>query len=265
MYEDSSIELETFAPGSRVLCIASAGCTAFDLAARGDDVTAVDVNPAQIEYVRRRLDGGQRQLGSVDRGLDRLRRFGPILGWRRSELERFCNLERPTEQLAVWRRHLDTRRFRLALRVAFMPAWLRRWYAAPFLDVLPPRFDRVLRLRFERGFGLHSNSRNPHVASLFLGRPRETTPNPLTLAVADAAEFLEQCPAGSFDGFSLSNILDGAGEAYGLRLFAAVRRAAKPRAVSILRSFREPADEEERRRAAGERALIWGSVRVEQL
>src|SRR5687768_12321771 len=52
MYEDSAVELGAFEPGGRVFCIASAGCTAFDLAGRGDDVTAVDINPAQVEYVR---------------------------------------------------------------------------------------------------------------------------------------------------------------------------------------------------------------------
>ena len=82
---------------------------------------------------------------------------------------------------------------------------------------------------------------------------------------ADAAEFFEGCPPRSFDGFTLSNILDGADEAYGARLLAAVRRAAAPGAVAILRSFREPADDDEARRAAADRALIWGSIRVEYL
>lgn len=265
MYEDSSLELEAFAPGSRVFCIASAGCTAFDLAARGDDVTAVDVNPAQIEYVRRRLEGGPLERGSVDRGLDRLRRLAPTLGWRRGLVERFCALERPDEQLDFWRRHLETRRFRVALRASFSSAWLRRSYASPFLSVVPPRFDRVLRRRFERGFGRHPNSCNPYATALLLGRPRDVTPAPITLRVADAAEFLEQCPPRSFEAFSLSNILDGADETYAARLFAAVRRAAAPGALGVLRSFREPVDELQGRRAADDRALIWGSVAVEQL
>jgi Protein of unknown function (DUF3419) len=264
MYEDSSIELAAFATGSKVFCIASAGCTSFDLAARGDDVTAVDVNPAQIEYVRRRLDGGQRERGSVDLGLDRLRRFAPLLGWRQASIERFCGLAQPDEQLAFWRGYLDTNRFRLALRAAFHPAVLRRWYAPPFLAVLPPRFDHVLRRRFERGFGRHPNAGNPHVAALLLGRPREVEPTPITLHVADAAEFLEQCPPASFDAFSLSNILDGADDAYESRLFAAVRRASAPGAVAIIRSFREPAADEEARAAADDRALFWGSLRVER-
>jgi hypothetical protein len=265
MYEDSSVELKVFAPGSRVFCIASAGCTAFDLAARGDEVTAVDINPAQVDYVRRRLEGGPLDRGSIDRGLDRLRRAAPALGWRRAVLEHFCSLERPKAQLELWRSNLDTRRFRLALAVAFNPRWPMRSYATPFVVVLPPRFDLILRRRLERGFGRHANARNPHAARLLLGRPRETAPAPLTLATADAAEFLEGCPPRSFDGFSLSNILDGAEEAYGARLFAAVRRAAAPGAVAILRSLGEPADEDEDERAAEDRALIWGSVRIERL
>src|SRR5690348_12983972 len=42
MHEDWSIEASLFPPGSRVLCIASAGCTALALADRGNIVTAVD-------------------------------------------------------------------------------------------------------------------------------------------------------------------------------------------------------------------------------
>ena len=265
MYEDSAVELGAFASGSRVFCIASAGCTAFDLAARGDDVTAVDVNPAQVEYVRRRLEGGSLERGSIDRGLDRLRRAAPALGWRRPLLERFCSLEHLEAQLELWRKKLNTRRFRLALAVALNPSWLRRTYATPFVAVLPRRFDLVLRRRLERGFGRHANAQNPYAAGLLLGRPRETTPAPLTLVTADAAELLESCSPGSFDGFSLSNILDGADEAYGARLYAAVRRAAAPGALAILRSFREPEDENEDERAAEDRALIWGSIRVERL
>lgn len=47
MHEDPALELALFPPRSRVVCIASAGCTAFALAAAGHEVTAVDVNPAR--------------------------------------------------------------------------------------------------------------------------------------------------------------------------------------------------------------------------
>jgi S-adenosylmethionine:diacylglycerol 3-amino-3-carboxypropyl transferase len=265
MYEDSAVELEAFQPGGRVFCIASAGCTAFTLAARGDDVTAVDVNPVQIDYVRARLRGEPARQGKVDRGLGRLRRLAPLLGWRRARVEGFCALADPDAQLAFWRRHLDTQRFRLALAAGFSPARLRRTYASPFLRVLPPRFDRVLRRRFERGFARHPNATNPYAAWLLLGRPKETAAADVQLETADAAEFLERCPLGSFDAFSLSNILDGADEAYGERLFAAMRRAARPGAPFVLRSFREPADANEAEHAARDRSLLWGAIRIEQL
>jgi S-adenosylmethionine:diacylglycerol 3-amino-3-carboxypropyl transferase len=265
MYEDSAVELEAFEPGGRVFCIASAGCTAFDLAARGDDVTAVDVNPAQVEYVRRRAAGEPPQSGKVDRWLGRLRRLAPALGWSRDALEHFCSLAEPEAQLDFWRRRLDTRRLRIALAAAFSPLRLRSVYAAPFVAALPDRFDRALRLRFERGFGRHPNASNPHAAALLLGRPRLTTPAALRLRTADAAEFLERCPRGSFDAFSLSNVLDGAGDRYAQQLFAAVHRAAAPGAVAIVRSLGEPANEHQARRAADDRALIWGSITVEHL
>src|SRR5918994_5999157 len=260
MYEDSAVELRAFQPGGRVFCIASAGCTAFDLAARGDDVTAVDVNPAQVEYVRARARGEPLKKGKVDRGLDRMRRLTPALGWSRDALERFCGLAEPEAQLDFWRRRLDTRRLRIALAAVFSPRRLRSVYAAPFVAVLPERFDRVLRLRFERGFVRHPNASNPHAAALLLGRPRPTTPAAITLATADAAEFLERCRRSSFDAFSLSNILDGADDRFAKRLFAAVRRAAAPGAVIVLRSLAEAQSEEEARPAAHGRSLIWGSV-----
>jgi S-adenosylmethionine:diacylglycerol 3-amino-3-carboxypropyl transferase len=265
MYEDSAVELAAFEPGGRVFCISSAGCTSFDLAARGDEVTAVDVNPAQIAYVRRRLAGGAMERGWIDRRFDRMRQIAPALGWKRAALERFCGLDRTGEQLEFWRRRLDTRRLRFALAAAFDPRLLRRAYDLPFVDVLPARFDRIVRRRLERGFARHTNAGNPFVSALLLGRPREATPAPIALETADATEYLETCPPRRFDGITLSNILDGADPEYGARLFDAVRRAAAPGAVVILRSLREPADDEEARRAAEDRSFIWGSIRVERL
>ena len=96
-------------------------------------------------------------------------------------------------------------------------------------------------------------------------RGRRHRPRSAPVVTADAAGFLEGCPPRSFDGLTLSNILDGADEAYGERLFEAVRRAAAPGAVAILRSFGEPMDDDEAVHAADDRALIWGSVRMERL
>src|SRR5919197_3079450 len=67
MYEDPAIELAAFPPGGRIFTIASAGCTAFALACRGESVTAVDLNAAQIAYVRARLAGSPPRRGLIDR------------------------------------------------------------------------------------------------------------------------------------------------------------------------------------------------------
>jgi Protein of unknown function (DUF3419) len=262
MYEDCSLELALFEPGSRVFCIASAGCTALALTARGDDVMAVDLNPAQVAYVEARAKGAPVREGRAEQGFKRLRRLGAIVGWSRPTLEAFCALDDPGDQLRFWRDRLDTRRFRAALAALLRPFVLRRAFARPFVEVIPSRFDRVLHARLERGFGRHANRGNPYAAQLLLGRHRAVPASTLTVAHADAAKFLEGCAPGSFNAFSLSNVLDGASPHYGERLLAAVQGAAAPGAVVVLRSFGEPRSEDEARRAADERSLIWGSVRV---
>src|SRR5919201_730531 len=244
MYEDRAIELDVFVAGGRVFCIASAGCTAFQLAARGDEVTAVDVNPAQMRYVQGRLAGEPPVEGRVERLLRRARGLAPLLGWDASDLQRFCSLEDVDEQARVWRGQLETRRFRLAMGVALRPLGLRLAYAGDFVAAVPRRFDRVLRRRLERGFRLHPNRHNPYAAQLLLGQGVSAgvpCGAALELACADAAEYLEACAPASFDGFSLSNILDGAAGSYTDRLLRAVRRAAAPGAVLVLRSLAEPA------------------------
>jgi S-adenosylmethionine:diacylglycerol 3-amino-3-carboxypropyl transferase len=268
MYEDRAIELEVLPAGGRVFCIASAGCTAFALAARGDDVTAVDVNPAQVMYVHRRLAGERPVDGRVERLLCRARRLAPLLGWRAGELERFCTLEDVDEQARIWREQLETVRLRFAMALALRPLALRLAYASEFMAAVPPRFDRVLRQRLERGFRLHPNRRNPYAAQLLLGQGASAAAPcgaALALVCADAVEYLEACAPGSFDGFSLSNILDGAAVSYADRLLRAVRRAAAPGAVLVLRSLAEPARSEDDRWAARDRSFLWGSVRVERL
>jgi S-adenosylmethionine:diacylglycerol 3-amino-3-carboxypropyl transferase len=258
MYEDPTVELEAFAPGGRVLCIASAGCTARRLSAR-HDVVAVDINPVQLDYARRRLAGAPAQLGTAERVMAALRRLLPVAGVSAAALRRLLDLEEPAAQVALWR-ELATRRLRLGMDALFSLAGLRAVYASPFLTMLPPRFGRVLLARLERGFATHPNRTNPYPRLLLLGEGEaDDPPGPgrIELVCADAAGYLETQPEGSFRGFTLSNILDGAGEAYRARLLAAVRRAAAPGAKVVLRSFGgdDPA-------AARDRSMIWGTLTV---
>jgi S-adenosylmethionine:diacylglycerol 3-amino-3-carboxypropyl transferase len=144
---------------------------------------------------------------------------------------------------------------------------LRSVYSAAFLNVLPPNFGSVLRARMERCFALHPNRRNPFAHALLLGEMRsasELSGRQIEVQCADAADFLERQPAGSFTGFSLSNILDGANLAYAQRLLAAVQHAATPEAIVVLRSFGEPQCATKTNHAAEDRAMLWGVVDVRQ-
>jgi hypothetical protein len=80
----------------------------------------------------------------------------------------------------------------------------------------------------------------------------------------DAADFLEHQPAGSFTGFSLSNILDGTNTAYAQRLLAAVQQAAALGSTVVLRSFHEPECATQTNHAVEDRAMLWGIVDVRQ-
>lgn len=123
-----------------------------------------------------------------------------------------------------------------------------------------------MRGRMERCFTLHCNRKNPYARALLLGEMcfEQNLPEAgrVQLECADAATFLESQPAGSFTGVSLSNILDGANQAYERRLFGAVQRAAAPGAVVVLRSFGESSLRGRTNHAAEDRAMLWGTVDI---
>ncbi len=265
MYEDAAIEAAAFSDGGRVFCIASAGCTAMALAPR-HEVVAVDINPDQLAYAARRIAGEPPVRGTAERVMAFGRAFAPLVGWSKQRLRAFLDLDDPAAQIEFFRRELDTRRFRFAFDALFSTATLRAVYASPFLRFLPRKLGAVMRGRMARGFARHGNRGNPYARALFLGELSDEPPPPAAAAIrlvqGDAAEWLEQAPAGGFDGFTLSNILDGADDAYRARLFAAVRRAARPGAPVVLRSFGEPPADLATNRAADDRALLWGVVDV---
>ena len=268
MYEDWRIEAETFPAGSSVFCIASAGCTALALASCGHAVTAVDVNPAQVDYLRGRLRGAPPREGAAERLLARGRRLLPAVGWSVGRRRHFLSLEDPSEQVSYWDSVLETARFRAVLRGLLEPRMLRLFYNDALLRALPDRFGDELRRRLRRAVSRHANRGNPYAWGLLLGEASpvrlETgrSASPLVVECADAAEYLERSPAGRFSAFSLSNIFDGADPVYFRRLWSAVRRAATPDAVVVVRSFGLPRDRGEEERAAGDRAMLWGRVSV---
>ncbi len=265
MYEDTDIELDAFRGRGRVFCIASAGCTAMKLASN-HEVVAVDINPVQLEYAARRIDGEPGFRGRAERIMDFMRFFAPLAGWSRSRVRRFVELKDPEDQVRVWNAELNTWRFRVALDGLLSITALRSVYAPRFLDFLPKRLGEVMRRRMERCFARHPNHTNPYARSLLLGELSNDPPSPaakqIQLVNADAASYLESQPADSFECFTLSNILDGVDEAYRQRLFAAVKRAATPDAITVLRSFGDQDAESPFNRAADDRSMLWGAVLV---
>lgn len=265
MYEDASIELEAFKPGARVMCIASAGCTAMKLAPH-HQVVAVDINPVQLAYAQRRIDGDPGFRGRAERIMDFLRFFAPLAGWWPSKVRAFVDFDDLEAQMSYWQDELDTWRFRKGIDLLFSVTALRAAYSPRLLDFLPKRLGAVMRGRMERCFARHPNRSNPFARALLLGELTPAPPPPeardIQLVHGDAAHFLEQQPPGSFDAFTLSNILDGADENYRHRLFAALKRAAAPDAVSVIRSFGNAEADSRWNRAADDRSMLWGSVLV---
>jgi len=264
MYEDAEIERIAFEGKGRVFCIASAGSTA-SLLSEWHEVVACDINPAQLAYAERRARGVSLEEGDAERAMNFARAFMPLVGWRPGIVRRFLALSDLTEQMAFWRNHLDTRRFRAGFDTLMSPFVLRAVYAPRFLSFLPGKFGGVLRKRLERGFARHANASNPYARVLLLGETSEESrakAKDIEFVLGDAADFLERCAPASFEGFALSNILDGVEPSYRLRLSSAVRHAATADAVVVSRSFAEPSPALETNQAARDRAMLWGVVDV---
>ncbi len=265
MYEDSAIEERLIPPGARVFCIASAGCTAIRLAG-ARVVTAVDINPVQLEYAKARAAGAAMVPGAAERLMAPGRALLKLAGWSQAAVEKFLDLADPSEQIAFWHRHLNTRRFRVGLNLVMAPQWLRRFYAAPMLEPVPPHFGAVMRRRMERCWARHPNRGNEYARALLAPDPdagaagRPPAVSGIRWVRSEAAAFLESCAESSFDAFTVSHILDGTDPAYRARLMAAVRRAAAPGAVMVSRSIGEPRDPARRNLAADDRSFLWGVV-----
>ena len=265
MYEDPAVELAAFPPGGRIFCIASAGCMALALSARGDDVTAVDLNRTQIDYVRARLAGAPTRMGFVDLAYAAGRRVLPLTGLTPRVIRAFLELDDPSRQAAMWRERIDTWRYAALLDVSLSRGVLGLSPVRRFLHVLPPRFGRVIRQRMARGVARHPNRTNQFPWRVLLGAMppgfADPTPRgPITLVHAEALAFLERQPPRSFDGFTLSNIGDGADEGFMMRLRDAMRRTARKGARYVLRSFAAARSDEEDRDATTDRSHLWGRL-----
>ncbi len=264
-FEDPDIEGGLFPSDGTVLCIASAGDTARALAATGRRVIAVDINPAQIDEVRRRLGGQPARPGAADHLLVIGRTALTPVGWRPARLERFCRLDDPVEQVAEWRR-LTTPFVRAATRTALSPKVLRLAFGEQFARVAPTGFGEALLDRIGSRLAWAPNCDNPWLSQLLTGRWTGPDPtagsNRIDLRCGDVAAALDAMPCASLAGISLSNVLDGPGPDYADRLLSAARRAARPGAPIVVRSFLVPTDPAARALADADRSLLWGGITV---
>lgn len=263
MYEDAEIEQAAFEGHKRVFCIASAGDMAMHLA-DSHDVVACDINPAQLAYAERRAHGGRAEPGAAGRVMNFMRLLMPLAGWRKGIIRDFVALSDVDEQKQFWCERLNTRRFRAGFDLMMAGVVLRASREPELHSFLPRRFGAVLRGRLERGFSRHPNSSNPFANALLLGEMKEE-PLPkrassIRFTLGDAVSVLESSVPGSFDAFTLSNILDGVNLAYRERLWRAVRHAASESAVVVWRSFAEPPAEMAGNLAERDRSMLWGIV-----
>ncbi len=276
MYEDFWVEQRLFPPGCRVFCIASAGCTAIELS-DSRHVVAVDVNRDQLAYAEAVAAGSTPRPGTAEKALSYSRYLTSAAGWTSRKLANFAEFDYCPAQLAFWREHLNTRRFRAGFDsfIALKLFALRKF--AP-KDSLPPAgLGPVMRSRIERTLARHPNRTNPFIRRLFLGelvssstseeRKSRNARCPIQFKLADAVEFLADGPPESFDAFSLSNITDGASPEFRKRLKQAVQHAAAPNALLVARSLAEPstlvsADSaySVASVAADDRSILWGSI-----
>jgi hypothetical protein len=257
MYEDPEVEARAL-PAGRTLVIASAGDVAFALAAAGRDVVAIDINPAQVEYVRDRMAGAPQRAGQADRYLALAARALPLFGMSPDRLRRFFDLDDTGVQAAAWRR-LAGRRFRAAMAVAFGLA-LRLAYRSELASALPSGFAGEMEARLERGFAMHPNRSNPIAPALFGLPTPPASAHRVDVEQAEVLQFMRAQPAGSFDGFALSNIADGAPLGFREELLKAARRISRSGAVAVLRTLAVPRSRDDAASAASYRGLIWGGI-----
>ena len=264
MHEDSEVEGRAFEGGGRVFCIASAGDTARRLAGQCE-VVACDLNPVQLQYAQARCNGAMPRRGDAERAVEMARQMAPVVGWKRGLVDEFLEMTDVEDQATFWRVHLDTAIFRGSFGLLLSRPAMRLIYAKKFLECLPPHFGEVMRARLARGFARHVNATNPYARALLRGEMMDAASAgsaQIRFVLGDAASYLESCAAGSFDGFALSNILDGASVPYRRRLVRAVRQAASGKAKVVIRSFGEPGAGMTTNHAEEDRSLVWGVVDV---
>jgi hypothetical protein len=295
-YEDPLIELAALKACENVLCISGAGDTVRALAANGHNVTALDINGAQIAYAVDRTNGGPFRRGAAERVMAIGRTILRTGGWSPSRIDSFVGANNIEAQLEQWRA-LTGGTSGVLLRTLLSPARLAAAFQPQFVSLVGPGFSDRLLTTLTAALSQSVNCYNPFVPLLFQGRPATTTAvaptqteprrGRLTFLHTDAVAYLSSLEAGTFDGASLSNIGDGAPTQFHESLNLALQHAVRPgspvvvrsmgdlsklgstRQLGVLAALAGDSPDPDRLRAvqvlaATDRSLIWSGVEVQR-
>ena len=212
------------------------------------EVVAVDINPVQLAYAERRFDGDPGFRGRAERIMDFMRFFGPIAGWWPSRVRAFLDLDDPTEQVDYWQRELNTWRFRTSIDALFSVTALRSVYA-PRLPRFPAEATRsghawahgaLLRTAPQSHEPLRAF---PATGRAVLRAPSHRRRRTCGSCTRTPRSFSKTRQPASFDGFTLSNILDGVDDAYQTKASSPQSNAQRHLgATTVLRELRRYAD-----------------------
>ena len=276
--EDPRVEFEVLErhPARRALLVASGGCTALALAARRPELelTLVDPNPAQLQWVERKVEG----LANLDRAEGRLafnidcddpqglseagnfealfrsyRRFLFEFAVERSELESAFRAERALEPLV-----------RDLLDHPYWPVAHAMHFGAPLLEAMfgpdatqhaePGSYPDYFRRVFERGLTRPDARDNPFLHHVFLGHyldrpgclpeflarpPRDPRYVALEQSLGEVEDF------GRYDFIGLSNVMDWMGPEDVAGLLGRLRAEARPGATVLWRQLNNDRDLQE--------------------
>lgn len=207
------------------------------------------------------LNRGLNQCGAIDRRMAGVMRLFHALFQPRAATLALLTAPNLDAQRAIYQTRWNHPLIRLVLRVGLSRPALRLVYGPEFVRLIPPNLGDIVPRGLERVFQDLPARTNPYLWQAFAARypeddyehdalPPYLTPVGLRkvsarlaqteFVASDMATVLEGYAPGSLHFAALSNILEGMTETYGRRLFAALHRAAHPKAAAVLRFLLPP-------------------------
>jgi S-adenosylmethionine-diacylglycerol 3-amino-3-carboxypropyl transferase len=252
-----------------VLLVASGGCTALTLAHRFPwlHVTAFDINPLQLEHVRRKSEVAARgELASLNvevsrpDGVNQCGEFEKLFRVLKAALEEFvaprAELSEyfepgtaPTRRAEMVEGWTTSRYWAAAFAVAFNDPLLHAMFGrAATQHAAPGSYPAYFQHAFERGLRRDDGPRNPFLQHVLLGAYREgDAPSYVQARVTPALELVE----GSLDDvprlerfgvYSLSNVFDWSDDSVVASWARLLVEKARPGAAVVIRQLNNDRD-----------------------